>query len=78
MSTELTQVQKDYKEWIESLNQTEDKFYYCNLLKYATQIVDDLSKYKQHYIARKLHMNGPKFSIIKSLLEAQAQINLQG
>ena len=70
-----TPKEEEYLEWIDSLNYLRDPHYYENLLKYAVQIVIDLERYKQHFIARRLHMTGPRFSTIKPLLEAQARID---
>lgn len=76
MPKALTPIEREYLHWTDSLGTTRDPFYYENLLKFAVQISNDLIAYKQHFIAKKLHMTGPKFSIVKQLLEAQARIVL--
>ncbi len=74
MAQAQTAIEKEYHNWLDNLPNEKDPYYYHNLLKYAQLIINDLQAYKQHFIARKLRMTGPKFSIIKQVLEAQADI----
>jgi len=62
--------QQEYEQWLGSLQISKDPNYYSNLLKFSDIIVADLEKYKQHYVARKLGLDGPKLSHYKPLLEA--------
>jgi len=71
MATAKTPLQREYQQWTDNLPNEKDPRYYHNLLKFSQLIIDDLTRYKQHFIARKLRMTGPKFSIIKQVLEAQ-------
>ena len=70
----MTKIEKEYLQWTDSLDTNTDPKYYHNLLKFSKLIIEDLTKYRQHFIARKLHMTGPKFSIIKPVLEAQSEL----
>ena len=61
-----------YIPWLEFIESNKDDYYYENLVRFSKIITNDLKEYKQHFIARKLRMSGPKLSNIKPLLEAIA------
>ena len=71
-------LEEEYLGWQLAIREKHDPKYYENLLKFSPIIVSDLDKYKQHFIARKLRISGPKLSTIKPLLEAHVAIIKKG
>lgn len=59
-----------YDEWKTLLKTQHDPEYYTNLVKYAPKIVEQLSEYKQHIVAKQLKLTGPKLSTLTPLLKA--------
>ena len=61
----------NYKEWIASLSKHHysNKEYYTNIVKYRTEIIEDIDEHNQSIVAEKLRMTQPKLGSILNILK---------
>jgi len=63
-----------YEDWINSLTQGKDENYYDNIVKYAKEITQDLNKYKDSAMLKRLNIkHQPVLSHLKPLIFAIAR-----
>lgn len=72
---EQSDLEIEYAEWVKSLKVVHDPDYYENIIKYSSCITEELNNYKQHFMAKQLHMSPPRLSTLRPLLEVIAKQN---
>ena len=66
----MSNLNLSYPEFIEAISKGKVPDYYLYLIKYTDNILLDIAKHNQQYVAKKLNMTPVKLSNIKPLLLA--------
>lgn len=61
---------EQYHQWVQLITSSHDDKYWDNMIQFAYYILQDLKIYKQHVVAERLNISGPRLSNITPLLNA--------